>query len=212
MRLGVPVAIQGSIVNISSLFVQSYIAGTNGDQTAILGGYATFTRIISILCQPAMVMVGTTAVFVAQSIGAGDTARARQGVRWAILIGLAGMVPICLATTLLADYIPYVFTSDESVVAMASKLFAFLTLFYLIEPIAYPMVGALRGLGKTTTVLVVTLATQIGARQIYLFVVANYISNEYIPVVFSIPFGLLLYCAAVIFLYLRSARRGLGPA
>jgi Na+-driven multidrug efflux pump len=82
-------------------------------------------------------------------------------------------------------------------------------MFYLIEAFCYPMLGALRGLGKTTTLLLVTVGTQIVARQIYLFVMANYISNDYLPIVFAIPFGIIANALVASLLYVRDARRGI---
>lgn len=208
VRLGIPVAIQNSITCLSALFIQSYIAGANGDQLAILGGYTTFSRTIAFLCQPAAVMTGTAAVFTAQNLGAGRFDRIRQGGRWGQILAFTVMLPVVLATVLLADYVPYLFTPDASVVAYAADLFRYLPLFYLIEAIAHPMSGVMRGLGKTALIMTVNLSTVIGARQIYLFVVSNYISNDYVPIVFSIPFGFLVYGFVMIACYVRSMRRG----
>lgn len=208
VRLGIPVAIQSSVVSLSSLFMQSYIAGADGNQLAILGGYTTFSRTIVLLCQPASVMTGAVAVFAAQNIGAGKLDRVRQGVRWGQMLALSIMLPVFLAVVLLADYVPYIFTSDTAVVAHAAALFRYLPLFYLIEAITYPMAGAVRGLGRTTVIMVVNLSTLIGLRQLYLFVMANYISNDYISIIFAIPFGVILYGLIMTAYYVRCLRRG----
>ena len=208
VRLGIPVAIQSSVVSLSSLFMQSYIAGADGNQLAILGGYTTFSRTIVLLCQPALVMTGAVAVFAAQNIGAGKLDRVRQGVRWGQMLALSIMLPVLLAVVLLADYVPYIFTSDTAVVAHAAALFRYLPLFYLIEAITYPMAGAVRGLGRTTVIMVVNLSTLIGLRQLYLFVMANYISNDYISIIFAIPFGVILYGFIMTAYYVRCLRRG----
>ena len=208
IRLGVPVAIQNSIASISSLFVQSYIAGVSGDQAAVLGGYTTYSRLISLLCQPVAVLTSTVAVFVAQNLGARDVRRARQGVRWGQLIAMCASFPLFVFATVFADWIPLVFTDEPGVVEHAALLFRYLSLFYLVEPIAFVMAGALRGVGKTTALMIVNISTVIVARQIYLFFVSSYVSNSYLAIVFSIPFGLVLQALASAVLYLWVGRRG----
>ena len=208
VRLGIPVAIQNSVASISALFVQSYIAGVSGDQAAVLGGYTTFSRLVAMLCQPVAVLTGTVAVFVAQNLGARDVRRARQGVRWGQAIAMCASVPLFVSATLFADQLPLIFTDDPTVVKHAAELFRYLSLFYLIEPIAYIMAGALRGLGKTAALMIVNIATVIVAKQIYLFVVANYVSNSYLAIVFSMPFGIILQSLVTIALYLWVVRRG----
>jgi putative MATE family efflux protein len=207
IRLGIPVAIQHAIVNVSAMFTQSYIAGTDGNQTAVLGGYGTFTRTLSILCQPAAVVQGAVAVFVGQNLGAGNFTRVRSGTRWGVILATGTMLPLCLGVTFFSEYVPYIFTSDAAVVAHAAELFRYLTLFYLIEALCYPSVGAMRGLGFTTQVMVLTMATDIAFRQLYLFVMANYISNSYLPIVFSIPAGTILYGLLATVIYARCMRR-----
>ena len=207
VRLGIPVAIQNSIASLSSVFVQSYIAGANGDQLAILGGYTTFSRIVAMLCQPAAVLTGTVGVFVAQNLGANEPRRARQGVRWGQIMALCMMLPIALATVLLSDFVPLVFTTEPAVVALAAQLFRYLTIFYVVEAVAFPLGGALRGLGRTTVIMLVNIFAAIGSRQAYLYIMANYISNDYLPIVFSIPFGILVQAVAYAAVYLQSVRR-----
>ena len=208
VRLGIPVAIQSSVASLSSVFLQSYIAGAEGNQLAILGGYTTFSRTIAMLCQPAAVITGTVAVFTAQNFGAGKLDRIRHGVRWGQLLTIAIMLPIFLAVVLLADYVPYIFTSDAAVVSHAADLFRYLPLFYLIEALTYPMAGAVRGLGRTTAIMVANLGATIGARQLYLFIMANYISNDYVSIIFAIPLGIILYGVTMAACYLYHVRRG----
>ena len=70
------------------------------------------------------------------------------------------------------------------------------------------MAGAVRGLGKTTAIMVANLGATIGARQLYLFIMANYISNDYVSIIFAIPLGIILYGVTMAACYLYHARRG----
>ena len=206
VRLGIPVSIENAICNVSAILVQSYIAAT-GDQAAVLGGYSTYVRIMCIFEQPAVVILTTVAVFVGQNIGASNTERARQGVRWGMLLAFCAILPTYIGITLLADYVPYIFTSDAAVVERAAELFRNLTIFYIVQAIGYPFLGAMRGLGKTKAIMVLTMASQIAACQVYLFVMSRFISNEFVHIVFAVPFGHIAFALVMGIAYVWNMRR-----
>jgi Na+-driven multidrug efflux pump len=60
--------------------------------------------------------------------------------------------------------------------------------------------AALRGGGNTKAPMYILLGSFVLFRQIYLFVVSNFISNEILPVAFGYPAGWFL-CAVIMLIY-----------
>ena len=205
--LGIPIAVSSSITSLSGLFVQSYIAGADGDQTMILAGYTTFSKVISILQQPKAALHVAGAVFVAQNLGAKNLDRVKRALRLLILLSLGFMLPIYLCTVIFAEKLPYLFVSDPAVTALTATLFRTITLFYLFDCVSGATANTLRGAGKTGVMMATTLSIHVALRQIYLFTVSRFISNHYLAIMFSLPFASIVYCAVITLLCMRHLRR-----
>ena len=63
--------------------------------------------------------------------------------------------------------------------------------------------AALRGAGNSQVPMWIMLGSFVVFRQIYLFVVANYVANEIIPIALSYPAGWFLCSAATLIYYSR---------
>ncbi len=186
---GVPSAIQLALTALSNIFVQSYVAGVNGDQTAALGGWTSYTKIDQLLFLPSQSLSLAATTFVGQNLGAGNVARARRGVRLALLSALAITLPLTLLVMLLAPHLAGIFNPSPDVVAVATLLLTYLTPFYLCTCFNQVLAAGLRGAGNSTAPMVVMLSALVGFRQIYLFVVSNYISNDLLPIAMGYPAG-----------------------
>jgi Na+-driven multidrug efflux pump len=62
------------------------------------------------------------------------------------------------------------------------------------------MNSGLRGAGNSKTPMFITIFSYVIFRQIYLFVMANYISNEMIPICLGYPAGWIL-CTIIATIY-----------
>ena len=94
LNIGVPIALQEAMVQISFLVVNS-IVNTMGLMPS--AGYGVASKIVSfIMLVPSSVMQSVSA-FVAQNIGAGQKARAWKGVRTAMITGCSAGVVIFMA-------------------------------------------------------------------------------------------------------------------
>ena len=73
------------------------------------------------------------------------------------------------------------------------------------------LAAGLRGAGNSTAPMVIMLSTFVGFRQLYLFVVSTYISNDLLPVAFGYPAGWALCCLTLTIYYacykFKSARK-----
>lgn len=207
LKVGIPAAVQMAITAFSNVFVQSYIAGVNGVQTYNLGGWTTYTKVDQFIFLPLQSLALSVTTFVGQNLGKGDVKRAKKGTY--VAYGMATGVTILMIAAVVSFAAPIasVFNPDEHVVATATILLHDLTPFYLLCCVNQIFSGSLRGAGDSTAPMILMLASFVGFRQIYLFIVSNYISNDLLPIAFSYPCGWALCCIGTL-LYFKFCRFG----
>jgi Na+-driven multidrug efflux pump len=79
-----------------------------------------------------------------------------------------------------------------------------MTPFYVLTCSANVMNSGLRGAGDSKTPMFITIFSYVIFRQIYLFIMANYVSNEMIPICLGYPAGWIL-CTLISALYYKKA-------
>ena len=200
LLLGLPSAIQMSITAIANVFVQGYIAGADGNQTHNLGGFTTYTKIDQILFLPVQSLALAVSTFVGQNIGVGNRKRAKAGTYIALVTSLG--IALCFVGVIMAfaPSLARLFNPDGNIVAVSTTLLRFITPFYLACSFNQIFSAALRGEGNTLAPMIAMLTCFVGIRQIYLFVMSNFISNALVPIVVSYPVG-WISCAVFITAY-----------
>ncbi|MBQ2718834.1 MAG: MATE family efflux transporter [Clostridia bacterium] len=203
--IGIPAALQLALTAFSNVFVQSYIAGVNvssvAEQTAVLGGWTTYSKIDQFLFLPSQSLSLAATTFVGQNLGAGNVRRARRGVLIACLSALAVTLPAILILMLFAPALAGIFHSDPEIVRYASLLLHYLTPFYIFTCLNQTFASGLRGAGNSTAPMLIMLLSFVGFRQLYLFIVSSYISNDLLPIAFSYPAGWAVCCLSLSLYY-----------
>ena len=95
------------------------------------------------------------------------------------------------------------FNQKPEVVSYGALLLRLLSPFYFFFCINQVYSAALRGAGNSQVPMWIMLGSFVVFRQIYLFVVANYVANEIIPIALSYPAGWFLCSAATLIYYSR---------
>ena len=109
------------------------------------------------------------------------------------------LVPVLL----LAPELTAFFNQKPEVVSYGALLLRLLSPFYFFFCINQVYSAALRGAGNSQVPMWIMLGSFVVFRQIYLFVVANYVANEIIPIALSYPAGWFLCSAATLIYYSR---------
>ena len=186
LKIGIPGAIQVALVNFSNLFVTSYI---NYFGTDFASGYSAYFKSELIIFMPQQSISLATTTFVGQNFGAGNYERAKQGVSAAIKLCL---IPTLILGGLMMAFAPGItafFNSDPAVMRYGAMCIRFITPFYIIHIFIMIHTAALRGVGDTLVPMIIMVGCFVFLRQLYLFVVTNYIINTPIAVLGSYPAG-----------------------
>ena len=118
LRVGVPIAMQDGLIQIAFIVI-TVIANRRGLTDAAAVGIVE--KIISFLFLVPSSMLSTVSALGAQNIGAGKPERARQTLRYAIIITVAFGLCIVLLMQVLAEPVVALFTDGSEVVRMGGQ-------------------------------------------------------------------------------------------
>ena len=198
VAVGIPAALQMAITAFSNVFVQSYINYFGPD---CMSGWTAYTKVDQLVILPVQSISMANTTFVGQNLGVGDTPRAKKGVRISLWLSVAVTAVLLIPVLLFAPDLTAFFNSKAEVVTYGALLLRLLSPFYFFFCINQIYAGALRGAGNSQMPMWIMLGSFVVFRQIYLYIMSNYISNEIIPIALSYPAGWFVCSVATLLYY-----------
>lgn len=150
LQVGVPIAVQETMVQISFLVINSIINGMGLMPSA---GYGVAQKIVSfIMLVPSSVMQSVSA-FVAQNIGAGQKSRAWKGFVMAMAGGSVVGIFIFLGGFFGGGFLSGFFTSDGEVIAQSASYLRGFAVDCILTCVLFSSIGYFNGNGKSLPVM-----------------------------------------------------------
>ncbi len=202
MRIGVPSAFQMAITSFSNVFVQSYINHFGAD---CMSGWTAYGKIDQLILLPMQSIALATTTFVGQNLGAGLEARARKGATKALVISMCTTAVAMIPVLIFAPQFTAFFNAKAEVIEYGTLFLRWITPFYLVTCVNQIYSGVLRGAGNSRLPMIAMLCSFVVFRQIYLFIVANFISNTIIPIAMGYPAGWVV-CSALTLWYYKTTK------
>jgi putative MATE family efflux protein len=206
VRVGIPAALQMAIISFSNIFVQSYINQFGAD---IMSGWTAYSKIDALMLLPMQSIGLATTTFVGQNVGVGKTDRAKQGVRISILMSFIATVIPMVPVMIFAPQLVSFFNSKAEVISAGAMFLHWISPFYVLSCPSNVHACALRGSGNSRGPMFIQIASFVVFRQIYLFIMSNFIANEPIPIAMGYPAGWMV-CMIAMYLYYRKVGIGSG--
>ena len=204
LKLGIPTALQMGIISFSNVFVQGYI---NYFGPYVMSGWTAYSKVDALMLLPLQSLCVAVSTFSGQNIGVGDQERARRGVRIGYYLCLITQIIPLVPVMVFAPQIVAFFNDDPEVVFYGSSFLRMISPFYLLSCSCDIQNSGLRGAGDVRKPVAITIFSYVVFRQIYLYVVAHYISNTVIPIAMGYPAGWMV-CAVLMFIHYRRADLG----
>lgn len=198
VAVGIPATLQMAITAFSNVFVQSYINYFGPD---CMSGWTAYNKVDQLMILPVQSISMANTTFVGQNLGVGDTPRAKKGVRTSLWLSVAVTAVLLIPVLLFAPDLTAFFNSKAEVVSYGALLLRLLSPFYFFFCINQIYAGALRGAGNSQVPMWIMLGSFVVFRQIYLYIMANFISNEIIPIALSYPAGWFVCSVATLLYY-----------
>ena len=169
IRIGMPAGVQGSMFAISNVIIQSSI---NSFGDAVMSGNAAAGNIEGFLYIALNAFHQTAVNFIGQNVGALQYKRVNK-VLWLCLacstvLGLAGGIVIYAAgETLLGIYI----TDSASAITYGMERLLYVAVPYFILGLMDVSTGALRGLGASITLMIISILGVCGIRIAWIYTI-----------------------------------------
>lgn len=183
ISIGIPAALQNSIVSFSNVIVQSYISKFG---SAAVAGYSTTTKLDGFLQLPVQSFSMAITTFVGQNYGARNYRRVRKGLYITLLMCevVVGLSAFVLYTN--ADFLVGLFSKDKDVIIAGVTMISVFAPGYVFLPLSHITAGALRGVGLSKIPMYSMILCFVILRQIYLAIATQY-SSELITVFLGWP-------------------------
>ena len=205
LRIGVPAGLQNALFSISNVIIQSNVNSFGSDAMAGISAGSNYDAYIFTatngFTQAAM-------TFISQNVGA----KKKENIRkiWAISLGSAAAAAVLLQTLgfLLRVPIVHLFTSDPAVTAVGAQRMAQIMPFFVFCSLLDVTSGAVRGLGRSFQIMLVSLFGACGLRLIWVFFFLPLNRTlTFLYVAYPLSWGITFLIAAGLFLRLTDARR-----
>ncbi len=156
LNIGVPIAIQETMVQISFLVINSIV-----NQMGLMpsAGYGVAQKIVSfIMLIPSSVMQSVSA-FVAQNIGAAQKERAWKGFLTAMVTGCSVGILLFLAGFFGGGVLSSFFTNDREVIAQSADYLRGISADCILTCVLFSSIGYFNGRGRSIPVMIQGLSS-----------------------------------------------------
>ena len=144
IRLGLPLALQWSLIAISTTALQSVV---NSFGATAMAAYTATNRLEQLVQQPFGSMSMALSTYTGQNMGAGKTRRIRTGFRDSLLAMAAVAGGMTLMMQLCGETLMGLFVHEQEVIALGARALKITSLFYIFLGIIYVSRGVLNGVG-----------------------------------------------------------------
>ena len=205
-RYGIPTALQGCVIDLSNILIQSYINSFGSDAMAGLGASSKIEG-FAFLPVTAFSMALTT--FVSQNMGAKKYGRIRSGMRFGLGCTVGMLLAMGGLLYLFAPGLITLFNRDPAIVAFGVTRTRICALFYCLVGFSHTASAVVRGLGKPMTPMIVMLVCWCLVRVLTLLTIGQ-AWHDIRLVCWIYPFTWSLSSAVYVF-YLNSVSRRMLP-
>jgi len=161
-RFGLPTGVQGIAMNVGGVLLLRFIGSLPRSAEAQAAYAVGYTELFSLITWTSVGLMGAAATIAGQNLGAGNTQRAVEGVRFAAKVGLGVAAGVGTMFLVIPGYLLAVFgMTDPDVTAIGRQLLGFLSVSGLFITVALSYTGGLQGTGDTRSPLYISLVSQI---------------------------------------------------
>lgn len=161
LRLGIPIALQDLLVNISFLVI---IAIVNSLGLTASAGVGVAEKLCGFLMLVPSAFMQSMSAFVAQNMGAKKPERARKALLCGIASSLVASVIMAYFTFFHGDLLAGIFAKDREVILAAADYLKAYALDCLLTSFLFCFIGYFNGCGSTTFVMMQGIIGAFGVR------------------------------------------------
>ena len=150
LLVGVPIALQEMLVQLSFLFIQVVVNGMGVMESAAVG---VAEKVCAFLMLAASAYMQAISAFVAQNNGAGQFSRSRRALFYGIETALIAGFIMGTAAFFAGDLLAAIFSGEDQVIAYAHDYLKAYAIDCLLTAILFCFIGYFNGCGRTIFVM-----------------------------------------------------------
>lgn len=171
LKIGVPVGFQALVITLSNVFIQYYVNSLGVDSIA---AFTAYFKVELVIYLPILAFGQAITTFTSQNLGAGEYLRVKQGVKVCLIMGLACTIMLSVVLLSFGRQAFALINSDKAVLDLGVQIISVTVPFYWVYVIFEVLGGSIRGSGKTTPPMIITLANICILRTVLLYVIMSY--------------------------------------
>lgn len=144
VKIGLPLAMQWSLVAVSTTALQIFI---NGFETVAVAAFTATSRIEQLVHQPYGSLSGALSTYAGQNYGANRMDRVKLGLKRGIIMSFAFSIFMLIVIQLFSTPIASIFVDEKDVIEIAAKGLRLTSWFYVFLATIYMTRGILNGVG-----------------------------------------------------------------
>lgn len=168
IKLGVPTGIQGMVISLSNLLVQSSV---NSFGTIAVAGFGAYLKIDGFNVLPVISLGMAATTFTAQNMGAGKMDRVKKGMAVTLAMGIGYCICIGILLFTFRYQVVGIFNPDAEVIGYGVAAMRYFCPAYFILSIVHSLAGTIRGTGNTVAPMLIMLVSMCMFRMLWIWFV-----------------------------------------
>lgn len=167
IRLGVPIALQNSMIAISCMALQG---GVNSYGKTVMAAYTVTNRVEQIIQQPFGSLSVALTTYAGQNYGSRNIERVKKGFRQATIMAFVFSVVMLPLFFFFSEQIVHIFVKEPEVIRIGAKALQFTSVFYFALGMIYVPRAVLNGCGDAMFAMlngVTEVSCRIGFSQVF---------------------------------------------
>lgn len=199
-KLGIPIALQDTLVSISFLFITAIVNSLGLVASASMGVAQKVSLFIMLV--PSAYMQSMSA-FVAQNVGAGKHDRARKALYCGVTTSLLVGIVMAYVSFFHGDLMVSIFTHESVIITGSWEYLKAFSIDTLLVSFLFCFIGYFNGYGKTTFVMIQGIVGAFGTRIPVAFLMSKVFRDNLFMVGLSTPASTvvqIILCLTVFFI------------
>ena len=206
--LGIPIALQDLLVNISFLII---LAIVNAMGVIASAGVGVAEKVCAFIMLISSAFMQSMSAFVAQNYGAGKLDRAKKALHYGVMVSFAIGVVMFFLSFFHGDTLAGVFSSDSAVIAAAADYLKAYAIDCMLTAIFFCYIGFYNGIGATKFVMAQGILGAFGVRVPVSYLMSRQPSPSLFHIGLATPISSavqLVLCIGFM-LYLKKRKKGI---
>lgn len=170
-KIGLPAGIQSLVINFSNVLLQSSV---NSFGEFAMAGYTAANNVFGFMYATANSFTQTCMSFMSQNYGVRNWERMRRVLKDCIILSVGTMLVVGWCVYGFRSQILSIYTSEPESIKCGAEVFLYTTSTYFVFNIMDLLPGAMRGFGRSTVPMILSVIGTVGTRIFWIYCVFPY--------------------------------------